>query len=340
MNWKHGRANTQNTYFSTSSPQEMDLGEAFRGDQGQEDDRGVWRNGGNQGDRSSTEVDGRKEGRTGSEDSDPKGLMMSMRTRIPVSSPEVYTRHQPMTPGWASPWRPEERGGNSIEIGKYRFGQDGTGYFPRTDTGRNSKSSKRRKGKTKLSRRVAWWKNFLIHNPFVPLLFRFINLAFTTATLAVAVKLHLILQAEDATDSVGSSPVVAIIFAPLTLVHVGFQIWIEYKGRPIGIWSVSSKLWYTITELIFICFWSAELSLAFDNYFTSTLVCVSFGNPFANGSRVISDPSPLKDPQKEPYICRLQGALIGLCFVSLLAYLVVLIVSLFRIFVRFTGARR
>ena len=35
----------------------------------------------------------------------------------------------------------------------------------------------------------------------------------------------------------------------------------------------------------------------------------------------------LRDPSKKPLICRLQGALIGLVFTSLLAYVVVLTVS-------------
>ncbi|EPQ29052.1 uncharacterized protein PFL1_03341 [Pseudozyma flocculosa PF-1] len=254
---------------------------------------------------------------------------MSFKARM--EHPDVYTVHQPATPGWASPWKPEERGGgHSIEIDGYRFRPNGTGYFPRTDTGRSSRRRRRAW--------LEWWKNFLIHNPFVPLLFRFLNISFTTATLAVAIELFQTLHEQQATDAVGSSPVVAIVFAPLTLVHIAFQIWIEYFGRPIGLWTVQSKLFYTIIELIFICFWSAELSLAFDNYFTSTLVCVSFGNPFGGSNN--RDPQPLLDMSKKPYLCRLQGALIGLVFVSLLAYLIVLTVSLFRIFVRVTGGRR
>ncbi|KAJ1027749.1 hypothetical protein NDA13_003204 [Ustilago tritici] len=250
---------------------------------------------------------------------------MSFKARM--EHPDVFTVHQPATPGWASPWKPEERG---------HGGFNAAGYFPRTESGRtyNSKSG----------RPNTWfdaWKNFLIHNPFVPLLFRVINVAFTAATLAVAIELFVLLRAEGAIDAVGASPLVAVIFAPLTLLHVGFQIWLEYFGRPIGLWTVQSKLSYTVVELIFICLWSSELSLTFDNYFTSTLVCVNYGSPFVGPRQPPADrPNPLDDPSKKPYICRLQGSLIGLVFVSLLAYLVVLTVSLFRIFVRVTGGSR
>ena len=175
-----------------------------------------------------------------------------------------FSRHQPLTPGWESPWRPESRGGHSIEFGKYRFNNHGEGgYFPRTETARSNGSHKKRKvsrngmtivhGREKSSTgtivSVEWWKNFLIHNPFVPLLFRVINVAFTTATLAIAIKLHLLLKSEGAEAAVGSSPVVAIVFAPLTLLHVGIQIWLEYFSRPIGLWQVGSKLFYTLIEV-------------------------------------------------------------------------------------------
>uniref|UniRef100_V5ENM9 Uncharacterized protein n=2 Tax=Kalmanozyma brasiliensis (strain GHG001) TaxID=1365824 RepID=V5ENM9_KALBG len=271
---------------------------------------------------STTRTDERDLEKQHKHDDEPEYPTMSFKAR--VENPDVFTVHQPATPGWASPWKPEERGHGGINA---------AGYFPRSDTA----GSKDGRAKTWFEA----WKNFLIHNPFVPLLFRLINVAFTAATLAVAIKLLIILRSEGANDAVGASPLLAIIFAPLSLVHVGFQIWLEYFGRPIGLWTVQSKLSYTVVELVFICLWSAELALTFDNYFTSTLVCVSFGSPYVGPREKPSDrPSPLNNPGREPYICRLQGSLIGLAFVSLLAYLIVLTVSLFRIFVRVTGGGR
>lgn len=268
--------------------------------------------------------------------------------RAKMQGDDSFTRHQPVTPGWASPWRPESRGEHSIRIGKYRFNNHGEGgYFPKTDTGAtsNSRNRKRRRhasgGAVNLFKspgallEMDWWRRFLLHNPFVPLLFRLINIAFTSSTLAIAAKLYIILKREGAEDSVGSSPIVAIIFAPLTLVHVGVQIYVEYFSKPIGLWRVGSKLFYTLTELIFVCLWSAELSLSFDNYFTSTLVCSTLNSPYSGGGdRPVFGQQTLDNPNAKPYICRLQGALIGLVFTSLLAYVIVFSVSLFRIFVR------
>lgn len=257
---------------------------------------------------------------------------MSFRARM--EHPDVFTVHQPATPGWASPWKPEERG-QGFDAGDHRFGP--SGFFPRTESGRTYGSD----GKQKKQPWLKKWRKFLIHNPFVPLLFRVINIAFTSATLAVAIELLLVLRNQGASDAVGSSPLVAIIFAPLSLAHVVFQIWLEYFGRPIGLWTVQSKLSYTVLELVFICLWSAELSLTFDNYFTSTLVCFPHNSPFIGPRTPPADrTSPLNDPSRKPYLCRLQGSLIGLVFVSLLAYIIVLTVSLFRIFVRVTGGGR
>ena len=274
---------------------------------------------------STTRADDRDLEKQHKQEREPEYPTMSFKAR--VEHPDIFTVHQPATPGWASPWKPEERGHGGLSA---------AGYFPRTDSGRTINS--------KDGRRNAWfeaWKNFLIHNPFVPLLFRTINIAFTSATLAVAIKLLVLLRQQGANDAVGASPLVAIIFAPLSLIHVGFQIWLEYFGRPIGLWTVQSKLSYTVVELVFICLWSAELSLTFDNYFTSTLICVNYGSPYVGPREPPANQlSPLKDSSRKPYICRLQGSLIGLVFVSLLAYLVVLTVSLFRIFVRVTGGSR
>lgn len=270
-----------------------------------------------------------------------------------IAQDNSFSRHQPLTPGWESPWRPESRRSHSIRFGNYRFtDHGGAGYFPRTDTGSGSRrrmklsaTDGRANGGVLAIFTVAWWRYFLLHNAFVPLLFRLLNIAFTTSTLAIAIRLYRLLRQEGAEDSVGSSPVVAIIFSPLTLTHVAVQIYIEYFSRPIGLWRVGNKLFYTLIEvcsmryvhgirlilaqLIFICLWSAELSLSFDNYFTSTLVCTTFNSPYANphDKSGIVGPQRLNDPAKKPAICRLQGALIGLCFTSLLAYVIVFAVS-------------
>lgn len=180
---------------------------------------------------------------------------------------------------------------------------------------------------------------FMLRNVFVPLLCRALNVGVLSATLGIGVRLRTRLVNNDAEMSVGVSPLAAIIFSPPSIVYALTQIWIEYRSRPIGLWKLSSKLWYTALELVFVCLWSAELSLSMDNYFTSNVVCVSTKSPFyAHASRF---GTTLTHPDEKNSICDLQIALICVVFISVVVYLFVFMVcvrltqiSLFRIFHR------
>ncbi|KAK0555144.1 hypothetical protein OC846_001825 [Tilletia horrida] len=269
-----------------------------------------------------------------------------------------FSRHQPRTPGWSTPWRPEtpttnfpfgaggdgfgfgfgngadphEHGGLDLEkLGALLGRHSGGGGLDGGGRGRSAMGAGGKGGDDNYHDYFQRFRTFLLLNPFAPFFFRMINLTFTTATLAVAIKIHERLRAIGDASLVGSSPILGIIFAPLTLAHVFSQIYMEYFGRPIGLWSVRSKLFYTLIELVFVCFWSAELALSFDNLSTSPLECCCGASRLFN-----EDDLDLinRNQDKVGYICRLQSTLAGLSFVSLLAYLIVLAVSLFRIFER------
>ena len=105
---------------------------------------------------------------------------------------------------------------------------------------------------------------------------------------------------------------------------------LEYFGRPVGLWGTSAKLAYTLSETLFICAWSAALSLCLDNFFTSPIPC-------APASSILWY-SQLARPQLPPHsvdmgdqICDDQVALICLVAFGLLTYCFNLIISLFRI---------
>lgn len=145
-----------------------------------------------------------------------------------------------------------------------------------------------------------------------------------------------------------------IIFAPLTLVHVMFAIYVsiystlsscryfnassvsqlEYFGRPLGLWRTSMKLAHTLSETLFICAWSAALSLCFDNFFTAVIGCaspasISWYNQIQRqtlGNLGRGEGGPADQ------ICDDQLALICLVGVGLIMYCTNLVISLFRIF--------
>ncbi|CAO1633695.1 unnamed protein product [Parajaminaea phylloscopi] len=287
-----------------------------------------------------------------------------IRARIPHGdghddTHNAMTRHQAQTPGWESPWRPDGAMWGDEDVSDDGVGtrSRGTGFFPRSDTKTSKTPSRqrRRRGRRgtkrgprydeKTGRMVsgdanASWSSqfsaFLLHNVFAPLLLRIVNICFTTSTLAIAVRLWRVLHKQGAADAVGASPAMGIVIAPLSLVHVGAQVWLEYWGRPIGLWSVGSKLGYQLIELVFIVLWSAELALTFDNYATSSLGCVSWYSDFPDVTSATGETCPgfgaevLRDPSLQPVICRYQGVLIGLTFTTLVAYVLVFAVSLFR----------
>lgn len=108
---------------------------------------------------------------------------------------------------------------------------------------------------------------------------------------------------------------------------------LEYFGRPLGLWRTSGKLAHTLSEVLFICAWSAALSLCFDNFFTSLVPCaspsrMSWYNQLARPPSVV----PNFEGGLGDRICDDQLALICLVGVGLLVYCTNLVISLFRIF--------
>ncbi|CAE6439860.1 unnamed protein product [Rhizoctonia solani] len=114
------------------------------------------------------------------------------------------------------------------------------------------------------------------------------------------------------------------------------RILLEYFGRPLGIWSTSAKLIHTLSEVFFICMWSANLSLCFDNYFTTPLACTpisstSWWNELPAAENAMADDEKT-DPLLVDQLCSRQLALICLVFFGLSLYCWNLVISLFRIF--------
>ncbi|KIK28441.1 hypothetical protein PISMIDRAFT_91307 [Pisolithus microcarpus 441] len=175
---------------------------------------------------------------------------------------------------------------------------------------------------------------FILFNTYVPLLFRFINITFTTAALALAVHIRELEMRYEVRGVLGSSPTLVIIFAPLTLVHVMIAVYLEYFGRPLGLWRTSGKLAHTLLEVCFICAWSAALSLCFDNFFTSPIPCASAQSIawYDQLSRPALQIPGLDGGSVGETLCDSQLALIVFVGFGLIMYCINLVISLFRIF--------
>ncbi|KAH9982427.1 hypothetical protein BGW80DRAFT_1161019, partial [Lactifluus volemus] len=169
---------------------------------------------------------------------------------------------------------------------------------------------------------------YLLNNTYVPLLFRFVDITFTAAALAIATRIQRIEKRYNAVGVLGTSPMLVVIFAPLTLVHVMVAIYLEYFGRPLGLWRTSAKLAHTSLEVLYICAWSAALSLCFDNFFTSSIPCSTRNGTLPRPS------SPFVGDLKKvgQSLCGDQVALICLVGIGLLVNCFSLVISLYRIF--------
>lgn len=101
---------------------------------------------------------------------------------------------------------------------------------------------------------------------------------------------------------------------------------------PIGLWKIHTKMTHTLTELVFICLYSAVLSLAFNDLFTSSLECTNY-TPYER----YNTPPPSLDENGvsrglSRTICRQQIAQVSFIFCSVVFYIAVLVISLLRIF--------
>ncbi|KAF8078505.1 hypothetical protein FPV67DRAFT_58610 [Lyophyllum atratum] len=246
---------------------------------------------------------------------------------VPLPTPHAapYTLAHNTTPGWDSPWSPR----TAAQGPAYSHNRNSSYGLNQLE----SESNESHKTTSMWRRRKQRLRSFILYNAHVPLLFRFMNIAFTASALGVAVHIRRLEINGHVTGAVGSSPTVVIIFAPLTLVHVMVAVYLEYFGRPLGLWRTSGKLTHTLSEVLFICAWSAALSLCFDNFFTSLVPCAS---PSAISWYNELPRPPSTVPNFEgglgDRICDSQLALICLVGIGLLAYCTNLIISLFRIF--------
>ncbi|KAI9058852.1 hypothetical protein FKP32DRAFT_1740267 [Trametes sanguinea] len=245
------------------------------------------------------------------------------RNRLHIDMPPTagpFTLAHSRTPGWDTPW-----------TSSHPSGLDAHHEPHLPETGSHHDDEKL----TPWQRRRKRLRAYMMYNLYVPLLFRLCNIVLTTAALAIAIRIRIIEARNGVMGALGSSPTLVIIFASLTLVHVMIAIYLEYFGRPLGLWHTSWKLAYTLFEVVFICTWSAALALAFDNFFTSLIPCASASS--------ISWYSQLPRPSLPNGIngfeggvgdtlCDDQVALICLVGVGLMMYCFNLFIALFRIF--------
>lgn len=212
--------------------------------------------------------------------------------------------HRTESAGWYEPWSFKNclgEGSNEKEVGNTVFGPN------------VSNANRKRSLRKDLY-------SFLWQSPMVPLVLRVINISMIACTLGITARVVVLLRQDKVIMAAGASPYLSLALSPPSLVYAVIQIWIEFHSQPIGLWKAQAKLWFMMIELLLSCFWSAELALAFDNYYTSMVQCVEVPSFYLGYDQIVPDLNH-KDS-----ICGLQLSHICVCFVSVMVYILLCLV--------------
>lgn len=120
----------------------------------------------------------------------------------------------------------------------------------------------RRKRTMALYKRV--W-NLVMRHSLSPLLFRLVVMVTSILALGIAGRIY-VLEDTDGRDSAErTQSIVAIVVDCVAVPYIGYMIWDEYTGKPLGLRSAVSKISLIMLDLFFIIFKSASTALAFES---------------------------------------------------------------------------
>lgn len=107
--------------------------------------------------------------------------------------------------------------------------------------------------------------NMMIRHSLAPLVFRLSVMITSILALGIAARIHMIedVDAEDTAEETQS--IVAVAVDCVAIPYLGYMIWDEYTGKPLGLRSVVSKISLILLDLFFIIFKSASTALAFES---------------------------------------------------------------------------
>lgn len=123
------------------------------------------------------------------------------------------------------------------------------------------KNSRRKRTKT-FSKRV-WY--LIMRGSLSPLLFRLTVMVTSILALGIAARIYVLEDNYDRDSAERTQSVVAIVVDCVAIPYIGYMIWDEYTGKPLGLRSGVSKISLIMLDLFFIIFKSASTALAFES---------------------------------------------------------------------------
>ncbi|KAF4126867.1 hypothetical protein GMORB2_0604 [Geosmithia morbida] len=138
------------------------------------------------------------------------------------------------------------------------FGQDPDGAF-------NEQTAQRSKRRSALALNQRAFERVLRH-PLAPLAFRLVVMVTSITALAIAGRIFLLLDRGGGGPSVErSQSITAIVVDCVAVPYLGYMIYDEYTGQPLGLRSGISKVSLIMLDVIFIIFKAASTALAFQS---------------------------------------------------------------------------
>lgn len=168
----------------------------------------------------------------------------------------------------------------------------------------------------KQRRRKTFWQRLwriLLRHPLVPLLFRLGVIVASLISLAIAVAIFKHESVVDEESAEKTQSVVAIVIDVVAVPYIGYMLWDEYTGKPLGLRPTNQKIALILLDLFFIIFKSASTALAFESL-------VYHNN------------------REEDLIKRLSSALAAFMFIGLLSWTMNFTVNVFRTVARLSSS--
>jgi hypothetical protein len=140
---------------------------------------------------------------------------------------------------------------------------DGGGGGHGGNGGRGSGTEASRRRRTLALYQRLW--RMIIHHPFSPLAFRMTVLVTSVVALAISARIYEFEDGQGSRESAErTQAVVAVAVDTVAIPYIGYMIWDEYTGKPLGLRPAIQKISLILMDLFFIVFKSASTTLAFE----------------------------------------------------------------------------
>lgn len=103
-----------------------------------------------------------------------------------------------------------------------------------------------------------------MRHPLSPLIFRLAVMITSVLALGLSARIYQLEIDANETDAERTQSVVAVVVDCVAIPYIGYMMWDEFTGKPLGLRSAMSKVSLILLDLFFIIFKSASTTLAFE----------------------------------------------------------------------------